>query len=70
MIFIYLLYVYLVFGLGFAVWFSFFKLEKTDEAAKGTSIWFKLIILPGLVLLWPVVWFKLLKEEKHESHPS
>jgi hypothetical protein len=59
MIFVYIFYLYSFVGIIIAVWFSFYKISKIDVAAKGTSIWFKLIILPAAMLLWPIVLFKL-----------
>ena len=59
MIFVYALYVYFFTGIIIAAWFSFYKITKVDAAAKGTSFWFKLIILPAGILLWPIVLFKL-----------
>ncbi len=55
----YILYGYGIVGIVFAVWFSFFKVSRIDEAATGTSVWFKLIIIPAALLLWPAVWRKL-----------
>lgn len=56
---VYILYGYCIVGIIVAVWFSFFKISKIDEAASGSSIWFKLIIMPATILLWPVVCIKL-----------
>lgn len=59
MIFVYFLYVYFFAGIITAAWFSFYKITKIDAAAKGTSFWFKLIILPAAILLWPIILIKL-----------
>jgi hypothetical protein len=59
MIFIYAFYLYLIAGATIAIWFCFFKVVKTDVAAAGSSFWFKLIIVPGVTLLWPFVLYKL-----------
>jgi hypothetical protein len=59
MIFMYLLYLYLVVGLLFAIWFAFFRVSRIDEQATNASVWFKLIIIPGAVLLWPIVLWKM-----------
>jgi hypothetical protein len=54
-----LMYVYFFIGAGIAAWFIFFKLTKVDDAAKGTSFWFKLLLIPGSILLWSFILFKL-----------
>ncbi len=59
MIVVYFFYAYFFAGFLIAVWFSFYKITKIDAAAKGTSFWFKLIIIPASILLWPVILFKL-----------
>ena len=46
--------VYSVVGLGVAVGFLFVGLDRVDEDARGTYI-FRLLLIPGIVLLWPVV---------------
>lgn len=59
MIFIYAFYLYFFTGIAIGIWFGFFKAAKIDSAAAGTSFWFKLIILAGTTLLWPMVLYKL-----------
>ncbi len=56
---VYILYGYCIAGIVFAVWFSFFKVAKVDEVATGSSVWFKLIIIPATILLWPLVLVRL-----------
>lgn len=55
----YILSIYFVVGLAFSIWFAFFKVKRIDEAAAGTSIGFKLIIMPAAVILWPLLFLKL-----------
>jgi len=50
-----ILYAYLIIGFLFACHFSFFKIKKVDSAAVHTSLGFRLIILPGLIILWPFI---------------
>ncbi len=59
MIVVYLVYAYFIAGIIIAAWFSFYKITKIDAAAIGASLWFKLIILPAGILLWPIVLYKL-----------
>ena len=44
---------YLLIGLVFAILFLSKGITKIDEGAKGTNRWFRLIILPGVILFWP-----------------
>ncbi len=66
MIFIYAVYLYLAAGFVIAIWFSFFKVGRTDSAAEGTSLWFRLIIMPATILLWPIVLRKISAKKIHK----
>lgn len=58
MMWINIFYGYLLLGLGFAIYFLSYKLLKIDSNARGTSLGFRLLILPGVILLWPLLIFK------------
>ncbi|MGB3615347.1 MAG: hypothetical protein WBA10_16255 [Elainellaceae cyanobacterium] len=45
---------YLFAGLVFAVPFVLFGIQRVDPDAKGWTIGFRLIILPGLCTFWPL----------------
>ena len=47
--------VHLVFGLVFGLVFLVAGLERVDPASRGSSWRFRLLILPGLALLWPLM---------------
>lgn len=47
--------VYAAAGLLFALPFLAWGLPRMDDAARGASLMFRLIILPGTVALWPVL---------------
>lgn len=47
--------VYLAIGLLFCIPFVLKGVGKNDPAVKGSTIGFKLIIIPGVVMLWPVL---------------
>ncbi len=49
---------YLALGLVFAGVFHGAGLKKLDSAVEGAGIWFRLLITPGLVALWPVLAWK------------
>jgi hypothetical protein len=46
---------YLAAGLLFGVAFVAIGVTRIDPAAHGTSAAFRLLILPGSVILWPVL---------------
>ena len=52
---------YLLIGLLFAVVFVTTGIERVDATARGASAGFRLLILPGVVALWPVLLRKWLR---------
>lgn len=46
-----LLGVYAAIGL----WFGIVGIQRVDPLVKGSSVGFRLIILPGVVALWPLL---------------
>ncbi len=60
-----LLLLYLACGLGFGAAFVTCGVARVDAAAHGASLGFRLIILPGVVALWPVLalqWVRALRK--------
>jgi uncharacterized membrane protein len=55
MLIIHIFYAYLVIGFLFAIWFTFLK---KNHSAEKVPIGFKLIIIPGCLILWPIVIIK------------
>ena len=58
---------YLACGLVFAVPFVLTGVEKIDEGAQGATWGFKLIIIPGTVVFWPLLLNKWLQERKRKA---
>ena len=56
--------IYLIAGLLFAIVFLLKGLEKVDEGAHGATWGFKLIIIPGIMALWPFLLKKWIKSAK------
>ncbi len=57
-----LILVFLTCGLVFGVAFVAFGVGRLDAAARGTSITFRLLILPGTMVFWPLLavrWVKI-----------
>jgi len=53
--------IYLLIGVLFATIFLFKAITKVDPVTEGSSFFFKLLIFPGLVFLWPFLlseWIK------------
>ena len=47
--------IYAAAGVVFALAFLAFGLKRIDNGAKDTSLAFRLIVLPGLIALWPLM---------------
>lgn len=47
--------IYLLLGVLFVIPFLIKGLTKVDEGAHGGSIGFKIIIIPGVIVFWPVL---------------
>jgi len=60
--------IYLLVGVLFVIPFLMKGLNKIDEEAHGSTIGFKIIIIPGVIVFWPVLLSKWIKEnENHED---
>lgn len=57
--------IYAALGVAFAIAFVIFGVGKIDPAAKGTSLLFRLLILPGTVALWPLLVKRWLGGQAH-----
>jgi len=56
-----ILVIYVIAGLLFSFLFIWKGLDKVDPATEGTSIWFRMIIIPGLCAFWPLFLSKWIK---------
>jgi len=56
--------IYLLIGILFSIIFLSIGIKVMDEGAHGTGIGFKLIILPGCIIFWPVLLRKWINEKK------
>jgi hypothetical protein len=43
-------------GLVFAARFLPRRIERVDPSARGSGWGFRLLVLPGVVALWPLLW--------------
>jgi hypothetical protein len=60
--------IYLVCGLIFALAFVTRGAGKIDEGAKDSTIGFKIIIIPGTMVFWPILLNKWLRAKKNMHH--
>lgn len=56
--------IYLLLGVLFVVPFLLKGLTKVDETAHGGTIGFKIIIIPGVIVFWPVLLNKWIRKNK------
>ena len=57
--------VYLLVGVLFVIPFLMKGLTKVDEGARASTISFKIIIIPGVIVFWPVLLKRWVKNLKH-----
>jgi regulator of protease activity HflC (stomatin/prohibitin superfamily) len=55
---------YLLSGLVFAIAFLAKGLTIVDEGAHGSSIGFRIVIIPGVIVFWPFLLYKWRKAKK------
>ena len=70
--FVYMLEAYAGLGLVFAMAFVSFGVQRLDSEAQGSGIGFRLLILPGVAVFWPVFlnrWIRGLVEPPVEKNP-
>jgi hypothetical protein len=64
------LLIYICCGILFSIAFIAKGITKTDEAAHGSGWGFKIIIIPGVIALWPVLLVKWMKAKKNILKPT
>ena len=57
--------VYFTVGLIFAVIFSLFGVQRTDSGAQGFAPFFRLLIIPGVSIFWPLFALRLVGGKQH-----
>jgi hypothetical protein len=60
---------YVFFGLAVGVPFVLRGVDRVDPAARGASIGFRLLILPGTVALWPLMVTRWMRAPKAGDYP-
>jgi len=62
-----IVFVYLALGVLFVISFLIKGITKVDEGAYGSTIGFKIIIIPGVIVFWPVLLKKWMKNLNHRD---
>lgn len=57
--------IYAAFGLGTTLFMTVGGLRRIDPAAQGTRFGFRFLVMPGIVALWPLLLFRLLRRQSH-----
>lgn len=56
---------YLFAGLLFSVPFVIFGIQRVDPSVKGWNVLFRVLILPGLSVFWPLFAVRLVRGKRH-----
>ncbi len=60
---------YLLLGIAYGLYFVTIGAAQMVPAARGAGFGFRLMILPGAILLWPVLLVRLIKGRTHRPAP-
>jgi len=63
-IIIWIVEIYILCGILFAVPFIIKGVTEVDEGTHGTKLGFRLIIIPGTIMFWPLLLSKWIKNNK------
>jgi hypothetical protein len=69
---VYTMALYVGLGLVFAVPFVWSGVQRLDSEAQGSGIGFRLLILPGVAVFWPMFldrWRRKITEPNVETNP-
>ena len=59
---------YVLCGLAMGVPFVLRGVDRVDEAARGATVAFRLLILPGAIALWPLMATKWIQAPRSGGH--
>jgi hypothetical protein len=62
--------IYLVCGIVFMLPFILKGVDVVDEGAHGSGIGFRIIIIPGTIVFWPVLLKKWIKIKRNIMSPA
>ena len=61
---------YLLAGAIFSIFFLARGLKKIDEGTHGSTVGFRIIIIPGCIVFWPLLLRKWLNAIKKNNEPG
>ncbi len=61
--FVYMFYLYLLIGFVFAIWFTLSGVNTLDKGMEHASWGVRLLLIPGSILLWAVLWTKYINHK-------
>ena len=61
---------YLALGILFALWFVIVGVTRLDPGSRGAPFAFRMLILPGVAVLWPVMLIKSVRARAAPSPPA
>lgn len=50
---------YLFWSAAFALWFVARGVDRMDEKARGAGWGFRLLLVPGVMVFWPLLWRRI-----------
>ncbi|MEO0354222.1 MAG: hypothetical protein AAF268_05300 [Cyanobacteria bacterium P01_A01_bin.3] len=56
---------YAVFSLVIAIIFVIFWVQNVDPSAKGGGLGFRILIVPGVAVFWPLFAYRILRKSPH-----
>ncbi len=59
--------IYLGAGVLFTIPFQIKGLRKIDEGVHGSSVGFRIIIIPGCIIFWPILFERWMQAERASS---
>jgi len=62
--------IYLACGFVFMIPFIIKGVDVIDEGAHGSSIGFRIIIIPGTIVFWPLLLSKWIKRKRNFMSPT
>ncbi|MEM9163922.1 MAG: hypothetical protein AAGC54_12745 [Cyanobacteria bacterium P01_F01_bin.4] len=65
-----LVQVYFIAGLIFAILFSLFGVQRTDPSARALAPLFRLMIIPGVSIFWPMFALRLVRGQQHPTEKN
>ncbi len=68
---VWLVAIYAIIGLLFGLPFVAWGVSRIDPSARGAGVGFRLMVLPGVMALWPLLarrWLRGMKEPPIESN--